>query len=138
MQQSATEQIAGPLTPGVSKKLRWISWILSIIPILMLVMSAVMKFLQPPEVVEGFKHLGWSQSLAFALGILELICTAIYIVPRTAILGAVLLTGYFGGATATTLRVGDSYIFTVLLGVLVWGGLYLREPRLRALLPIVK
>lgn len=75
-------------------------------------------------------------SLALALGILEIVCTVTYAVPRTAMLGAILLTGYLGGATATHVRIGDSFISPVILGVLVWGGLFLRDPRLRALIPL--
>jgi hypothetical protein len=96
-----------------------------------------MKFAQPAEVVEGFKAQGWPGNLIMPLGITELVCTLIYLVPRTAVLGAVLLTGYLGGATASTLRAGDpSYIFPPLLGVFIWGGVYLRDRRLRALLPL--
>jgi DoxX-like family len=78
-----------------------------------------------------------SESLIFKIGILEIACTFAYLIPRTAILGAILMTAYLGGATATNVRVGDpSSIMTVLLGVLVWVGLYLREQRLRALVPL--
>ena len=70
------------------------------------------------------------------LGVLELACTILYAIPRTSVLGAILLTGYLGGATATHVRVGDSFIMTVVLGVVVWGGLFLRDARLRALIPL--
>jgi hypothetical protein len=70
--------------------------------------------------------------------VLELFCAAVYVVPRTAVLGAVLLTGYLGGAVATHVRVGDAFIVPLLLGVLVWAGLYLRDERVRALLPLRK
>jgi hypothetical protein len=113
----------------------WISYILSALPVLALLSSAVMKFMKPAAVVQGFAHLGYAESSAFPLGVVELACTALYLIPRTSILGAILITGYLGGATATTYRVGDSWIMTVALGVLVWGGLFLREPRLRALIP---
>ena len=105
----------------------------------MLLFSASGKFLKPPEVVEGFARLGYAESAALGLGILELGCTLVYLVPRTSILGAILLTGYLGGATATHVRVGDPlsmFIIPVILGVMVWGGLYLRDPRLRALIPL--
>jgi hypothetical protein len=101
-------------------------------------MSAVMKFLKPAPVMQGFVHLGYSETVATPLGILELTCTALYLIPRTSYLGAILLTGYLGGATASTLRVGDSWLMAVALGVLVWGGLFLRDPRLRALVPFRK
>jgi len=122
-------------TVPVSKKILWLGWILSILPVLMLLMSAVTKFLKPAPVLEGFSRLGVPESLALPLGILELVCTVIYVVPGTSVLGAILLTGYLGGATATNLRVGEPYLAPVIIGVVVWAGLYLREPRLRALLP---
>jgi hypothetical protein len=99
-------------------------------------MSAVMKIIRPPNVAEGFAHMGYPLQSASALGALELACTAVYLVPRTSIVGAILLTGYLGGAVASTFRVGDSFVLAVALGILVWGGLYLREPRLRALIPL--
>lgn len=80
--------------------------------------------------------LGWSIHLAVPLGILEIAVTLIYLYPRTAVLGAILVTGYLGGAVATHVRIGDAFWMPVLLGVLVWGGLFLRDLRLRALLPI--
>ena len=123
----------------VSKKALWGGRLLSALPLLMLLPSAAMKFLKPPEVIEGFVRLGYPESLALGLGILELACTAVYLIPRTSVLGAILLTGYLGGATATHVRVGDPlsmFIIPVILGVLVWGGLFLRDPRLRALIPL--
>ena len=107
---------------------------MSILPVLMLVMSGVMKIMQSPEVVKGFAT--WPAGSAVTIGVVELICTAIYLVPRTAVLGAILLTGYFGGATAACVQLGVPFIVPVALGVLVWGGLYLRDARLRALIPL--
>ena len=101
--------------------------------------TLLLQFLKPPEVIEGFVRLGYPESLALGLGILELACTAVYLIPRTSVLGAILLTGYLGGATATHVRVGDPFsmfIIPVILGVLVWGGLFQRDPRLRALIPL--
>ena len=120
----------------VSKKMLWAGRILSTLPVLVLVFSAVMKFLKPAPVVEGFTHLGLPESLAPGLGILELACTIVYVIPQTSVLGAILLTGYLGGATLTNLRVGDAFFAPILLGVLVWGGLFLRDQRLRALIPL--
>ena len=125
-----------PAPAPVSKQSVWIGWILGVIPCLLLLFSAAMKFARPAPVVEGFTKLGWPDRLALALGILELTCTILYLIPRTAVLGAVLLTGYLGGATATHVRIGDPFIMTVLLGVVLWLGLYFREPRLRALIPL--
>jgi hypothetical protein len=113
----------------------YVAWIMSAIPVLMLLMSAAMKFAKPPPVIEGFAHLGLPAELALGLGILELACTIVYVIPRTAVVGAILLTGYLGGAIATHVRVGDNFISAVVLGLLLWAGLALREPRLRQLLP---
>jgi hypothetical protein len=119
----------------VSKKILWTGAIISAVPVLVLLMSAVMKFVKPPPVVEGFTHLGLPERLAFGLGILELVCTVLYVIPRTAVLGAILLTGYLGGAIVSHLRVGDLFVGPIIFGVLVWAGLFLREKRLRALIP---
>jgi hypothetical protein len=80
--------------------------------------------------------LDFPKSLAVGLGILELACAVVYVIPQTSVLGAILLTGYLGGATVTHLRVGDPFFMPVILGMLVWGGLYLCNPRLRALIPL--
>ncbi len=119
----------------ISRKMLWAGYIVSALPVLMLVLSGVMKLVKPAPVIEGFVRLGYSEDLAFGIGVLELACTLVYVLPRTAVLGAILLTGYLGGATATHVRVGDPFLAPVLLGVLVWGGLYLRDGRLRALVP---
>src|SRR5688572_204690 len=85
-----------PQTPPVSKKALWAGYIMSVLPVLMLLFSAAMKFAKPPPAVEGFKHLGLPESFALGLGVLELGCTLLYIIPRTSVLGAILLTGYLG------------------------------------------
>jgi hypothetical protein len=126
-------------TVPVSKGLLWTSYVISALPVFALVMSAYMKFAQSPEVAKGFEHLGWPMKLAIGLGIVEISCTALYVIPQTSVLGAILLTGYLGGAVATHVRVGDpiSNVATpIVLGVLVWLGLFLRDARLRALLPL--
>ncbi|MGZ3335948.1 MAG: DoxX family protein [Isosphaeraceae bacterium] len=120
----------------VSKKLLWAGWIASALPVLMLIVSGVMKLVKPAPLVEGFARFGYSDSLALGIGIVELTCTVIYLIPRTSVLGAILLTGYLGGATATHVRIGDPFFVPIVLGVLVWAGLLLREERLRALLPL--
>ena len=87
--------------------------------------------------MEGTARLGYSTNVVFPLGIVALVCTAFYAVPRTSVLGAILLTGYLGGATATQVRVGSlSSILPVVFGILIWLGLYLRDTRLRALIPL--
>ena len=123
-------------TPLVTPVARWIGHILSLLPCLLLLFSAVMKLVKPAGTAEGFAHLGVPLTQATGLGILEIACTVVYLIPRTAVLGAILLTGYLGGATVIHLRVGDPFIMQPLLGVLLWGGLFLREPRLRALIPL--
>jgi hypothetical protein len=120
----------------VSKKMLWIGWIVSALPVLMLLFSAVMKFAKPAMVVDEFTRLGWTESLVVALGIVELACAIIYAIPQTAVLGAILLTGYLGGAVATHVRIEEGFLSPVIGGVLVWLGLYLRDGRLRALIPL--
>ena len=121
----------------VSKTKLWAGRIISALVALSLVFSGVMKLLKPAPVLQGFAHFGYPESLILGIGILEIACAIVYLIPRTSVLGAILVTGYLGGATATNVRVGDpsSYV-TVILGVLAWGGLYLREDRLRALIPL--
>jgi hypothetical protein len=108
--------------------------------VLFLVLDGVIKFIKPAPVVDAFAHLGWPLSLASVLGILLLASTALYAIPRTSVLGAILLTGYLGGAVATHLRAGDPLfshvLFPTYLGVLLWGGLYLRDERLKVLIPL--
>jgi hypothetical protein len=106
------------------------------LPSLMLLASGVMKFVGGQPVAEGFAKFGWPMSLLPILGTLELGCLALYLIPRTSVLGAILLTGYLGGATATHVRIGDPWFAPVILGIALWGGLWFREPRLRALLPL--
>lgn len=119
-----------------SKAIVWASYVISAIPVAMLLMSATMKFVKPAPVVEGFTHLGWPENLAIALGVVEIASTILYLIPQTAVLGAILLTGYLGGAIATHVRIGEGFIPPVLLGALVWLGLYLRDRRIRDLIPM--
>jgi len=121
---------------SVSKKLVWTGRIISVLPALMLIFSATMKLLKLPAVVTGFDHLGYPQRLVLPLGMLEISCAIIYLIPRTAVLGAILMTGYLGGAIATHVRLGEPFVLQFLLGVLVWLGLLLRDSRLRPLLPL--
>jgi hypothetical protein len=125
-------------TTPVSKKIVWGGYIMSALPVLLLLFSGVMKLMKPASIVEGFARFGYPESLILGIGILELACTVVYIIPRTSILGAILLTGYLGGAIATQVRVGDPFFMTIVLGVLVWGGLFLRDSWLRALIPLRK
>ena len=117
----------------------WAGYIVSALPVLFLLMDAVGKFIKPEPVVTGTIELGYQESVIVPLGVLLLSCTVIYIVPRTAVLGAILLTGYLGGAVATHVRLANPLfthqLFPVYLGALLWLGLYLRDARLRSLLP---
>jgi hypothetical protein len=116
----------------------WISRIMSMLAVLMLSFSAAMKFSGSPDLAKGFEDLGWKIQLAPSLGVLELVCTVLYAIPRTSVLGAILLTAYLGGATATHVRVGDPFVSTIIVGIVLWGGLFLRNPRLRALIPLTR
>jgi hypothetical protein len=117
----------------------WTGRVLSTLPTLLLLLSAVMKFSGAQAVVEGLEKFGWPPGYLVGLGILELACVVIYAVPQTAVLGAILLTGYLGGAIATHVRIQDLNVVThVVLGVALWLGLFLRDERLRALIPLRK
>jgi hypothetical protein len=121
------------------KKELWAGRILSGAAVVFLLFDAAIHVIKPAAVVEAFAQLGYPVSLALGIGILEFACVAVYLVPRTSIFGAILLTGYLGGATASQLRVSDSLfqlLFPSIVGSLVWGGLYLRDSRLRALIPV--
>ena len=126
----------------VSKTALWSGRILSALVILFLLFDSVIKLIPITPVTETLQQLGYSPSinLARGLGILTLVCTLLYAIPRTAVLGAILLTGLLGGAIATHLRVGSPVfshlLFGAYLGLMVWGGLWLRDPQLRALLPL--
>lgn len=126
-----------PEAVGGSKKMYWAGWILGALPCALLTFSGAMKLTQSEQVVESFNHLGYDPGIAVGLGIVELTCTALYLIPQTAVLGAILLTGYLGGATATHLRIGEpNFVAPVIVGMVLWAGLYLRDPRIRALLPL--
>jgi hypothetical protein len=127
----------GYQTASVAKKQLWAARIMSALPALFLLVDGGMKLVKPAPVVEATVRLGYPESVIFGLGIVLLACTVVYLIPRTSILGAILLTGYLGGAVATQVRVGEGWFpifFPVILGVLVWGGLFLRDERLRILL----
>jgi len=114
----------------------WAGRVISALPVLFLLIDGIMKLVKPPVVVEATVKLGYSETVIVGFGIVLLACTIIYLIPRTAVLGAILLTGYLGGAIATHVRVGDplfTIIFPVILGTMIWGGLYLRDERLRSL-----
>src|SRR5215470_4919022 len=115
----------------------WTGRVITLLTVAFLLFDAMVKVLNLPVAVEGTVRLGYPAGLVMYIGIAELICLALYLYPRTAVLGAILLTGYLGGATATQVRVGDPwFIFPVVVGVLVWAGLFLRTVRLGSLLPL--
>lgn len=114
----------------------WSGRIISTVVGLLFLMSGTMKLKGGPELTQGFEHLGLPTSITVPLAILEIACVVIYLIPQTAVVGAILLTGYMGGAICTHWRVGDPFVAQIVFGVLVWLGLYLREERLRALIPI--
>jgi hypothetical protein len=123
---------------AVSKGVRWSGWILSAMPALFLLVDGVMKLAKPDVVVKTTMELGYPESVIVGLGIVLLASTGVYLIPNTSVLGAILLTGYLGGAVASHLRVGDGLFpicFPVILGAFLWGGLILRDARLRALVP---
>jgi hypothetical protein len=120
-----------------SKAQLWAGRVVSALPVLGLAMSAAMKLSHNAQMVPQFVgKFGFPESSIGPIGAVELLCAILYAIPRTSVIGAVLLTGYLGGAVATHVRVGDSFIVPLLLGVLVWAGIFLRDVRVRALLPL--
>jgi DoxX-like family len=116
----------------------WAGRILTALPILLMLFSASMKFTGNHQMVDEFvNRFGYVATVAPILGVVELTCVVLYAIPRTAVLGAILMTGYLGGAVATHVRIGDpSFVMPFALGVVAWGGLYFREERLHPLLPL--
>src|SRR6516165_3111977 len=117
------------------KKQLWVGRIISALPALFLLVDGGMKLVKPVVVVEATVRLGYDESVIVGLGVVLLVCTVLYLLPATSFLGAILLTGYVGGAVATHVRIGDSLFpifFPVILGIMLWGGLLLRDDPLRA------
>lgn len=124
-------------TPARSgKRMLYIGRAVSAVPVLLFTLGGVMSLAAPDQMREGMEKLGWPASKAAPLAVLQLSCALLYAIPRTAVLGAILLTGYLGGAVATHVRVDDMWFAAAGTGVVVWIGLWLREPRLRALAPL--
>ena len=136
----ASSETAPGAAPGAAA--RWTGRIMSGLAVAFLLMDAVMKFVKPEVVIKGTVELGFSDNVILPLGVVLLVSTLLYAFPRTAVLGAILLTGYLGGAVCTHVRVGNPLfshvLFPTYLGALIWGGLLLRDSRLRTLLPIRK
>jgi len=128
------------LQTSVSKSTIWIGRIVSGLPALFLLVDGAMKLVKPAVVVEATTKLGYSESLIVPIGIILIACTLLYLIPTTSVLGAILLTGYLGGAVATHVRAAEGgvfpIIFPIIFGALLWLGLYLHDTRLRALIPL--
>jgi hypothetical protein len=118
----------------------WTGRILSALMVLFLLFDGIIKFMKVQPVIDTFAQLGWPIKFAVPIGIIDVACAVLYAIPRTAVLGALLLTGLLGGAIATHVRIESPLfshtLFGVYMGLIAWGALYLREPRLRALLPL--
>ncbi len=121
---------------AASRKIVWVGRVISVLVSLVFAMRALMKLKGGAEVAQGMAHLGLPESVLLPLAILELSCALIYLIPVVLALGAILLTGYIGGAICTHWRVGDPFSIQIALGIFVWLGLYLRENRLKALIPL--
>ena len=127
--------------PTVSAGRIWAGRIVGWLPALFLMADAIMKLFKPAFVVDATVQLGYRESVIVPLGAVLLVITILYLIPRTAVLGAILLTGYLGGAVATHVRVGTEVfpvVFAIVFGVLIWGGLYLRDSRLSRLIPLTE
>lgn len=129
-------ETANQTITGCSKKACYAGKIMSVLAALPFVMSSGMKLTQNSQIVAGFSHMGWPESAIVPLGILEAICVLLYLVPYTSVLGAILLTGFLGGAISTHVRIGEPVFLHIGIGLFIWGGLFLREPRVRGLIPI--
>jgi hypothetical protein len=131
------------LAPHVkADKLVWTGRVLSGLVIAFMLFDAIIKLIPIQPVIDTFRQMGIPENLAFEIGVIGLVCTVLYAIPRTAVLGAILLTAMFGGGIASHVRIGSPLfshvLFGVYLGLFAWGGLFLREPRLRALIPLRK
>jgi DoxX-like family len=134
MERAFVQPDSQPAT--ISKGAAWTGRVLSGLVILFFAFDSVVKLAQANVALEGTARLGYPKGVVFGLGVVQLLCAVLYAIPRTSILGAILLTGYLGGATATHVRVSEPFIFPIVFGVVVWLGLYLRDARLRALVPL--
>lgn len=131
--QSSTQAVSA------STKTVWAGYIISTLAVLFLIFDGVIKVLQLAPAMEATHQLGYAENLVLWIGLIELVCLVIYVIPQTSMLGAILLTGYLGGAIATQVRAGSSLfslIFPVIIGVMIWGGLWLRDNRLHTLIPL--
>jgi hypothetical protein len=124
---------------SVSRGALWTGRVLSALPVFFVLMGSVMKLMRFPSVHEGFTRAGLPDRLIVPVGLIELTCVITYLIPATAVLGAILMTGLLGAACLTSLRIADpTYPLPVILGMLAWGGLFMRDLRVRALIPFRK
>jgi hypothetical protein len=125
------------MTPRTSKWMLWTGRVISAIPVLFMgVMALAVLVAAPKMATDGMVQYGYPAGVTRPLLVVEILCAVLYLIPQTAALGAILLTGYLGGAVATHVRAGEPFYLPVLFGVVVWLGLYLRDARLRALVPL--
>jgi hypothetical protein len=127
-----------PSTAGSNQAMVWVGRVISALVCVPFLPSAAFKIMQSSQVVDGFTKIDWPINTAVPLGIIELASVVLYAIPQTAVLGAILLTGYLGGAISVHVHHGEAFIMPAVMGVLVWLGLYLRDPRIRAIAPIRK
>ena len=129
-----------PVAPAASTPQLWTARTLSTLVVLFMLFDSIIHLMKPAPVVDAFNRLGYPLSASVGIGILELLCLLAYAIPRTALLGAVLLTGLLGGAISTHVRAGspvfEAYIFPAILALMIWGGVWLRDSRLRAIFPV--
>jgi hypothetical protein len=125
-------------TPNWSTWSRWLVRIVTALVILAFVPSAILKLIHHPTAVEGFARMSIPAGAFVPIAILELVCLAVYLVPRTVVLGTLLLTGYLGGATVANIIGRSDFVHALVVGLLVWAGAWLRVPELRTLIPVRK
>jgi hypothetical protein len=132
-----TTSVGVAQAPAERRGVIWTGRVLSVLPVLILAMSAWMKLSRPAAVVEAFtKHYGYPESALLGIAIAEIGSAVLFAIPQTAVLGAIVMTGYLGGAIATHVRAGESFLIPLAVAVVAWAGLFLRDRRLRALIPL--
>jgi hypothetical protein len=122
-------------TAAVSKTSLWAGRILSALAVALFVVTGLFSLLKPAVAAQGFAHYGYPDGALLPIALVEIACAIVYAIPRTSVLGAILLTGYLGGATATHVRAGEPFFLPIVVGIVVWLGLFLRDGQLRAHVP---
>lgn len=123
-------------TEPVGKTMLWVGRILSALPVILMLFSGFYALLKPAAVAPSFVHYGYPDGALLPIAIVEILCAVIYAIPRSAVFGAILMTGYLGGAVSTHVRAGEPFYLPIIVGVIAWLGLYLRDRRLHAHLPL--